>query len=465
MQIEQNSTAFDVLAILYVLLDKNAERMSAIEWSTASEDDIRRAVAEYNDFLELIAVSMTDEYRINADAAAHINTVLAKLQNDRKSKSNEIYLLAAQLEHRLSEYSDWKRGDVIHRVAPLNSNSEQVGACIYPKGRTRWSQEKSERTRERTLNAEFINYMVIRDSDADPFHINMYYFDDTGLCVDTGSGWKMCVGLSPVMDNVAVRKYECDTYSGKTMAVLQPDNESAVADRIMNIFDELFSKKYSFIIFPEAIGTEELIVRIRERMREHYDYTTIVALPTVCRDGSNRLTVLGPGGVDCFSSNKLTPFIHEDKLGEKQREALKYDNNINLLITKELGIIAFPICADMLDPGYYEAVANVARADTIICQSFSPGINAFKDTMKKGEPLSILEFYVNTCSAKEISRCEEVPDDVAMVLLPCGKDGSRLNVFRRECMGECPGPVCYFDITVTCQNNIFEVEHTHKWYR
>lgn len=239
-------------------------------------------------------------------------------------------------------------------------------------------------------------------------------------------------------------------------------NEQIVEDRILRIFDVLFPKEYGIIVFPEILGSESILQAIKGRMREYPERCSFVVVPTICRDGRNTLVVLGPGGIECLRQEKTTPAILLTEDGKAKREDLVYGNQVHLLITQELGLIAFAICAELLDPNYYRLIVDTALVDTVICSSFSPGAAAFRDTMMKGTPAKLLEIFVNSCSAKAVSRKGEVAEPLGCVHVPNAEGEYCIRDIRRECQGICAGEICYFDVLITYKDRKFSIAGIHR---
>lgn len=388
--------------------------------------------------------------------------MLDQLWRQKEELKTDIYRLAIEVEHRIDGYKPEENRGVIYELKALNFNVEETGISIFSRKTPEWKQDKSERGREFILNANFENYMIMRKEDEEPFEFVMYYWQDNGLLEKNENGWRLSVAVSPVMDNAELDTVQKKNETGTVISVEGLKNEQNVIKKVLDIFEELFEQQYSVIVFPEALGTEEMLSEVKKRMRKNPEYCTFVLLPTICKNGYNTLNVLGPGGVLCIRHNKSTPFILVDEDGIAQREDLDFDRRIHLLFTEELGVVAFPICAEMLDSMYYHAVINVARADTIICPSFSPGIRAFKNTMLKGAPLNLLQIYLNTCSAKYVSRKGEISDEIVMVQLPFVEGDVPLKIFKRECKGMCSKNTCYFELAISYENEVFVVEGFHK---
>ena len=461
MLIKEGATVFDFLAVLCSLLSKEDERKCAIQWVTAEEEQIRKMLAEYKKCVEIVLKAVINEYKFNKDDILYLNGELKRIEDNIQNIQENIYLLAIQVENKLEEYSSWQNSAVIYHLQALNSNVKECGIAIYPHILPLWNTKKSERTRERILNTKFKNYMMIRMQEVQPFELVIHYWNDTGLLKTIEKGWKMPVALSPVISNADLNTVSQKMEEGRTIRVEGLKNDELVTNRVLQIFDDAFPKGYSIIVFPEALGTKEIVATIKKKMREHPECCTFVLLPTICESGSNSLIVLGPGGIECLHHEKATPFILVGKDGTEEREALEYKKDIHLLMTKELGLVAFTICAELLDPYYFHVLTNVAMVDTIICPSFSPGITAFKETMLKGISLKLLQIYINTCSAKAVSRNGSISDTLGMVQIPYINNDceTAIKMLQRKCGGECTEKACYFDVTIFCDEKQFVVQY------
>ncbi|MCM1087734.1 MAG: hypothetical protein NC419_06225 [Muribaculaceae bacterium] len=459
MVLDERTTVFDLLAYLCSLFTKEEERYCAIQWVSAEEKHVRKIIDTYKNFLAVILNASANEYRFEDAGISYINKELEKIQEENKVS---IFWLIIEMEKRINMYSGLQNRGVIYCLEPLNRNIKETGIAIYPRITPLWNTDKSERNRERRLNTSFANYMMIRLEDVSPFEIVMHYWDDKGILQKLENGWKLRLGLAPVMDDAELRTEERELEVGYTVSVDGIVNRTTVTERVLRIFGAMFLEEYGIIVFPEALGTEEALSGIKCRMREHPEICTFVVAPTICNDGTNVLVVLGPGGIECLRQKKTAPAILITKDGKAERENLHFDNQVHLLITHELGLMAFPICAELLDPDYYRLILNTALVDTIICASFSPGVLAFRDTILKGTAARLLQMYVNTCSAKSVSRSGRITPPVGFVQLPCSDTEFQIVDMEWECMGKCPQGICYFDVTIIYNDKKFQIESFHR---
>lgn len=452
-------TVYDFLAVLCAHMDKEKERQCAIRRTGMEESHFKKMIEKYEPILKMVLNSVANEYKFNSSELVHINELL---QNLSKEADDDIFHLTVAVEQVIPAYTGWLEETVFHPILPMNHNWKETGIEIYPRTIPKWKLDKSERNRRRVLNSYLTNYIVVRRDDIFPFQLDVTYWNDEGLLKKTEAGWEFSVALSPAMNYAELATKNEETQKGHTIAVQGLKNEDAVTKRILEIFDQLFPQQYSMIVFTEGLGTEKLVDVIKERMRIYPNYCTIVVLPTICKDNINRLIVLGPGGVTCLQHDKAVPFILSGKDGIERREQLLYDNHIPVLITRELGMVAFPICAEFIDPDYYQTMVEDVMINTIVCPSFSPGVQAFKETMEKGRALKLLQLYINTCSAKVVSRKkQDVPEPLGMVQLPYSDQCTPLCELGRICNNECSKTMCYFDIRISYKDQMFYLVKAH----
>lgn len=73
-----------------------------------------------------------------------------------------------------------------------------------------------------------------------------------------------------------------------------------------------------------------------------------------------------------------------------------------------------------------------------------------------------MELYINTCSARFVSRKNEIALPIGFVQIPFSDGEEQPYEVERKCHGQCAQEVCYFDIAIMYQNQKFHVEIVHK---
>lgn len=458
MKLADGNSVYDLLAYLCSRIPKEQERKIAVKWKNAEKQYVKAVLKKYNKLLQTVLDSSMRKYIFEGQEIKIINEVLNEVEELNEDKLHEIYLLAVEIENKIACYDGWNVKSMFWNMEPLNQNYKEVGVSIYPYYGPAWEERKSERNREQLLNAQFCHHLMIRLSEQVPFQIKMHYWNDSGVLQPIEDGWSFNVAVTPVSDLVKLKTRTETTEAGDILIVEGVMNEEEVEEKIVQTFDAVFEKGYSVVMFPEAIGTYQLVEQIKKKMRLFPERCTFVLLPTICKNEENRLLVLGPGGVEVLSCVKGTPFILYDEKGIRQREQLKYSNEVHILITRELGNVAFPICAEFLDPDFYDVLVRTARVNTIFCQSFSPGIEAFKKTLVKGLAGMLLSFWLNCCSAQYISANKMISDTISIIQLPDTSVGENsLQEIKRECNGQCKGKICYFEIKIEYKKNHFHM--------
>lgn len=173
MFIDNSSTVFDVLAILCSAFTKEEEREYALKWVTATAKEIKMVINKYRNFESVILNSSSRQYIFNSDEINFLNQELDKIMNLDKQVKDELYLLAISIENKIDTYADWQLRGMIYRLEPLNANYKSQGISIYPYFLPQWDTSKSEKSRERNLNAKFQNYIMLRKEDESPYEIIM----------------------------------------------------------------------------------------------------------------------------------------------------------------------------------------------------------------------------------------------------------------------------------------------------
>lgn len=457
MTLKINDSVFDLLAYLYSSLSLDDERKCAIAWSTAKESYTRSFISKYRVLLNAVRQSSANEYIFEQNDMEDINGYLAIIE--KENNKDEIYLLIIQIEESIEAYFQWGINKACYMIEPLNKNNMETGVSVYPYHHPRWDISKSERNRSNTINPKLKNYILLRREDCEPFHIVMHYWNDNALLELENDGWRLKIALSPVSNRAELDTEELKSSEQSGTIIKGLINEGEIENRVVSIFEELLNGEFRIIVFPELLGTVSLVKRIQNIMRNNPQKQALVILPSVCKEKRNTLTVLGPGGIHILEEDKQTPFILRGNDGELSREILDYNNVIHILISKELGNIAIPICAELLEPECYGVFTNIGMVNTIICSSFSPGNNAFKTQLIKGLSLKLLSFWINTCSAEKYSLKKEVPEPLFLIQLPDANPDNPLIYEERRCDGTCAKEKCYIEVEVVYEEGHFRIDH------
>lgn len=456
------NTSFDLLAILCSWFTPEEERRWAIRWARTGEKASEVVVQKYRRLIAIVLNASTCGYEFSDDDIDYINNVLDGI--DKQKDLEEVFLLACLIENSIDIYAPPRIDAMIEEVEALNGNFDETGIRVFPHYQPAWDTSKSERRRSFVFNSQFTNYMIVRKEDMSPFEFRAHVLHDEGLFKESENGRCLKIALSPVTDAAVLKCRRTQTDDEDVLLVEGIENEEDVSSRILTMFEQLFYQDYSIIMFPEALGSLQLVEDIQNVMRQQPEIYTFVLLPTICGGKQNILTVLGPGGIKFTEQRKVTPFFMRDEEGVYSREYLEYGNVIRVLISRELGNIVFPICADFLDTSYYHAACDVVMADTVLCPSLSPGNKAFEKQLIKGLSTTMLGVWINSCSAKAISTRHTVPEPVFVVQLPNDDVQDGLHFVNRICGGTCRENYCYIDIEIAHKNNRFVLEREIKFH-
>ena len=433
-----------------------------MRWSHTGEKVFDVIVQKYRELITIVLNASTCGYEFSEDDIDYINSVLTKIH--RHNDLEEVFLLVCLIENSIDIYAPPRIDAMIEEVDALNKNFEETEIRVFPHYQPAWDTSKSERKRALTFNSQFTNYMIVRREDMSPFEFRAHVLHDVGLFKESTNGKCLKIALSPVTDEAVLKCKRVQTRNEDVLLVEGIENEEDVSSRILTMFEQLFYQDYSIIMFPEALGSVQLVEDIQNIMRQQPEIYTFVLLPTICGGKQNILTVLGPGGIKFTEQRKVTPFFMRDEEGVYSREYLDYSNVIRILISQELGNIVFPICADFLDTSYYHAACDVVMADTVLCPSLSPGTKAFEKQLIKGLSTTMLGIWVNSCSAKMISTRHIVPEPIFVVQLPNDDVQDGLHYVNRICNGTCSANYCYIDIEIAYKSNHFLLEREMKFY-
>lgn len=465
------ATVFDLMAEIISVIPSGKLRAMVSSLGACTQARQEKDLAEYGQIYHMIQRSRTAGYYLSKDCFDKLIGQINQCLN---------YSDYMAIGHIL-ELMDQAIGDFSHSlpylglmqsawrpvvpVPPLNRNHERVQVKIYPTIRPFWSLNKAESTRALNINAVLSNYHAIFSSDERAAEIRYYYLRSDIVTRAIAKENGISIALSPVCNDAKLILKHDEINDTKKIRVMGLENKEHVNTRIKQIFKVVFDRGFHLIAFPEVIGSREVMQDIQCMMRKDPSRSSLVFLPTFYEDGYNKEIILGPGGYPIHEQHKIVAF-QAGKTVPKSQEDIIAGECINILLIDGLGAVSTPICMDLLEANGSRILHDVVAANTIVCPSFSPGIQAFKDSLAKGQASHTLEIWLNTCSAhmQALFPSDYGFRDVGMIHLPevpSDQTAHRLDCVR-TCDGKCSDEICYFNISLQYKNNKFHIQSTHE---
>ena len=353
---------------------------------------------------------------------------------------------------------------VVH-LPPLNDNYNNVGVKLYPVVRPFWALKKAEEQRALNINSLLNNYHVIFSEAEKSLTIDYYYLKSDLLARSIEKNEGISIALSPVCNCARPNTQYNRANNVSRIKILGLDNNEYVNNRVIQIFKTIFQQEFGIIAFPELIGSRYILKEIQSIMADFPQRASLVFLPTFYEEGKNKEIVLGPGGYPVHEQHKIVAF-NVLQNGKAIQEDIIPGDSVKILLAEGLGAIATPICMELIEREGAGLLHEQITANTIICPSFSPGIQAFQDALAKGNASHTLELWLNTCSAHntDFFAHDYGFEKVGMIHLPEVPVEQSIHRFDciRKCNGICSDELCYFNITLKYIDNKFHINGIHE---
>ena len=462
---------FDLLACTIHGLSPVSLRKMISDLRACTETKIQQDIQKFGIFYEDMHNSYKNQYQLPHNLILKITDIINDCfrQNDCLAIGHFIELADRAIGDFGHAYPylglKEKAWDSIVHIPPLNGNYKKAQLKIYPVVRPFWNMHKAEQQRALNINSILTNCQVIFPDAEELLTLDYFYLksDLISRSIELNNG--ISIALSPVCDYAKLSHYQYETECVNKLKVLGLQNAEYVYNRVIRIFNDAFQKGFQIIAFPEVIGSRQILTGIQEIMKKSPDYRSLVFLPTFYEEGRNKEIVLGPNGRLIHEQHKITAFNAIQK-GKTIQEDILPGDTIKILLVEGLGAVTTPICMDLLEREESKLLHEQITANTIICPSFSPGIQAFQDALAKGQAPHTLELWLNTCSAHDTSLFAHDYgfENIGMVHLPetpTGQETHRFDCMRR-CGGICSEKLCYFNISLQYIDNKFHINGIHE---
>lgn len=290
-------------------------------------------------------------------------------------------------------------------IRPLNENYLSLNIYIYANSENSFMNNfnreglsffRNEIISNKNKPLSLKNITVMRKEDIGSFDLNVYFYDDHKYfdqCLNSSAGLEYSISPFKFFDIFTLLKTGLKEKEIRFEGTyIEKEEEHTI--RYMQILENMLKNDSQFIVFPELIVTEKVLLVIKEFIRsQKLTNLKIIVLGTQSLNGVNKLFVLDSKGNELFTQTKKFAFEHNGVM-----EYLKLDNIVNVLEIFGLGRILFLICAD-INFVNYDMLISYFKIDMIILISFSPSLDILSKCKTLSANSNIVCVMANACSA------------------------------------------------------------------
>ena len=216
-------------------------------------------------------------------------------------------------------------------------------------------------------------------------------------------------------------------------------------ENFLKCLESAREEKADIFIGTEMFGTDELCGSTDSGMNLNYisdDYNKkpfLIVTPTQWKNHSNSLSVFSSKGELLGKQFKQFGF---SPTGKSRENLQNIPREILVIHIRNLGRVAFPICADLIDEGYRNLLINRLKIDFIFCPSYSPGTKEFEKYFAAVVSIGSYAFWLNSCSAVTEGK------HIGLVTIPTASLADSTKRIFPECDGLCSSCVFYIKTPV-----------------
>ena len=214
---------------------------------------------------------------------------------------------------------------------------------------------------------------------------------------------KVTLGVSPITNKATLeisKSYDSENEVNR-FNIDGVAEKKEINQKILDIINLAAKKKIDILVFPDMLGSEEILLEMNDKLRD-IDAPIITVLPSVWKNERNQSIVVDSVGDEICRQDKHKSYDFTED-GKTYFENINSSNTIHILHCYGLGRIVIAICKDFLDKTYVDYLISDLHATLILSPSFSTGVYDFEQMIPKGASYDCNTVWVNTCSAQNFS--------------------------------------------------------------
>ena len=322
-------------------------------------------------------------------------------------------------------------------TAGLNSNINETGIVILPRCRCGW-ERKGRGGAYRDELRQFLHHIFYIDKNKlDGLEIQNVFL--SGPLTNNEKN-RLRIAVSPLSADVKLNtEFEEDKHGVRTFRINGLENIENIAERIELILKKSQEEEQDMILFPEILGTREVVNEIIGKLQraEIFDIEKknplLIFMPSIWENRYNECVVVtGEGEIKC-SQRKQNGFLYPSE-NTNAIEDIVADKKICLMHMNGIGRLAVLLCKDFLTNSYRDIFLSQLETKLMIVPSFSTGEFDFSLIGEQCKADDCCVVWCNTCSVKHLmdKKKQENLDTIAFLQKSGKHRGMKKEEFKRE---------------------------------
>lgn len=305
--------------------------------------------------------------------------------------------------------------DCFYLFDALNTVTKDRFGILLPNLRCEWEKENARSSREMGMDPLSVllrNYIWV---PFDPrWNVRHLYCDIRNIGTNHALHKEKPPfrAVSSPLCSTAPFVVELDSESGAFFPRYSTLHDALLKERAKKIIDEAIEESADIVLFPEMMGTEELLRFCADYIADHEStlLPSITILPSCERQidqkWSNSLRILDKNGDCVFQYSKKHPFRFDMKTEGNGCKLLKYfepiddcDRQACVIHVPGIGRIGVFICSDVFLQGFLDMLVEQMKITLLLFPTFSPGSDQLLRSLSPAFQYVCDVLLCNTCAA------------------------------------------------------------------
>ena len=349
----------------------------------------------------------TENYKVLIGAIAKIDSLLPLETN--------LPLFLMDKKCPVISHGDGGVSDSFYLFDALNTVTKDHFGVLLPNLRCEWEKENARSSREMGMDPLSVllrNYIWV---PSDPrWKVRHLYCDIRNIGINHALHKERPPfrAVSSPICSTAPFVVELDSQSGSFFPRYSTLHDALLKERAKRIIDEAVEESADIVLFPEMMGTEELLRFCADYIADHKSthLPSITILPScerqIDKKWSNSLRILDKDGNCVFQYRKKHPFRFDIKTEGNGCKLLKYfepiddgDRQACVIHVPGIGRIGVFICSDVFLQGFLDMLVEQMKITLLLFPTFSPGSDQLLRSLSPAFQYVCDVLLCNTCAA------------------------------------------------------------------
>ena len=331
--------------------------------------------------------------------------------NSKKGKKKEnLIFLVYNLDKALKDVSEISLcfEKSVEELMPYNTNFDKTQILLFPKVRCRWEHKSQGRCYKNNLENFIEHFIYVEREHIKGIELH-HYIISPSFFRKFEKKKALKIAVSPITDQDVLESEEYQRDGNIYFNINALKGEKIVKDNLQSIIENTVDKKADILLFPEMLGSEDMI-RDMQNTCDFGESPMLIVWPSVWENTKDNIencntSIIslhkGKNVLKVCEQHKKNSYLTPNKVIEDLAPQEPW--GVNILTCEGIGRIGVLICKDFLINENRALLCDTLKTTLILVPSYTTGEHNFEILLSQRFQNDCNIAWCNTCSAANVA--------------------------------------------------------------